>query len=102
MKYHSPPCFPSRNITKSAETHPPPMRDLIIEQPLMGKKTQSFSPKFIGRKKIFNELQKLKSKKACQGSNITVKIIKENINIITDLYITISIIHCLVHIFYQI
>ena len=38
----------------------------------------------IDRKKIFNELQKLKSKKACQGSDIPVKIIKENIDIITD------------------
>ena len=34
IKYHSPPCFPSRNITKNAETHPPLMRDVIIEQPL--------------------------------------------------------------------
>ena len=41
--------------------------------------------KFIDRKKIFNELKKLKGKKACQGSDIPVKIIKENINIITDL-----------------
>ena len=40
--------------------------------------------KFIDRKKIFNELKKLKGKKACQGSDIPVKIIKENINIITD------------------
>ena len=50
----------------------------------MGKKKLSFSFKFINRKKIFNELQKQKSKKACQGSNIPLKIIKENINIITD------------------
>ena len=34
IKYHSPPCFPSRNITKNADTHSPPMRDVIIEQPL--------------------------------------------------------------------
>ena len=40
--------------------------------------------KFIDRKKISNELKKLKSKKACPGSDITVKIIKENVNIITD------------------
>ena len=26
------PCFPSRNITKNVETHPPLMRDVIIEQ----------------------------------------------------------------------
>ena len=25
-----PPCFPSRNTTKNAETHPPLMRDVII------------------------------------------------------------------------
>ena len=48
------------------------------------KKYLSFSFKFIDRKKIFNELQKLKSKKACQGSDISVKTTKENINIITD------------------
>ena len=40
MKYHSPTnppppnCFPSSNITKNAETHLPPLRDVIIEQPL--------------------------------------------------------------------
>ena len=30
------PCFPSRNITKNAETRKPPMRDIIVEQPLKG------------------------------------------------------------------
>ena len=45
---------------------------------------KSFSFKFIDRKKIINELQKLKSKKACRGSDIPVKTIKENIDIITD------------------
>ena len=29
-----PTCFLSRNITKNAETHPPPMWNEIIEQPL--------------------------------------------------------------------
>ena len=33
IKYHSPACFPSRNITKNAATHPPSLRDVIIEQP---------------------------------------------------------------------
>ena len=51
---------------------------------MMGTNNLSFSFKFIDREKIFNELQKLKSKKVCQGSDIPVKIIKENINIITD------------------
>ena len=64
----------------------------------MGTNNLSFSFKFIDRKKTFNELQKLKSKKACQGRNLPVKIIKENIDIITE-FTRISIIHCLVHIF---
>ena len=51
---------------------------------MMGTNNLSFSFKFIDRKKIFNELQKLKSKEPCQGSDIPVKLIKENINIITD------------------
>ena len=50
----------------------------------MDKKNVSFFFKFINRNKIFNELQKLKSKIACQGSDIPVKTIKENINIITN------------------
>ena len=51
---------------------------------MTGTNNLSFFFKFIDRKKIFNELQKLKSKKACQGSDIPVKIIKENINIIKN------------------
>ena len=35
MKYHSPPCFPSHNIMKNAETRPPHIRDVIIKQPPM-------------------------------------------------------------------
>ena len=42
----------------------------------MGTNNLSFSFKFIDRKKIFNELQKLTSKKAYQGSDIPVEIIK--------------------------
>ena len=33
MKYHSPPCFPPRNIAKNAKTLTPLVRDVIIEQP---------------------------------------------------------------------
>ena len=51
---------------------------------MMRTSTLLFPFKLIVRKKIFNELQKLKNKKACQGSDIPVKIIKENIDIITD------------------
>ena len=50
----------------------------------MGTNNLLFSFKFIGRKRIFHELQKIESKKACQGSDIPVKTIKENINFITD------------------
>ena len=62
------------------EKHP----SILKIKEMMGKNNLSFSFKFTDRKKIFNELQKLKSKKACQISDIPVKIIKENINIITD------------------
>ena len=34
IKYHSPSCFLSRNITKNTETLSIPMREVIIEQPL--------------------------------------------------------------------
>ena len=51
---------------------------------MIGTNNLSFSFKFIDRNKILDELQKLKSKKDCQGSNIPVKIIEENIKIITD------------------
>ena len=51
---------------------------------MMDTNNLSLSFKSTDRKKIFNELQKLKSKKACQRSDIPVKLIKENINIITD------------------
>ena len=33
IMYHSSYFFPSRNVTKNAETHPLPMPDVIIEQP---------------------------------------------------------------------
>ena len=36
IKYHSSPCFSSRNITKNAETYPTLTCYVIIEQPLMG------------------------------------------------------------------
>ena len=40
--------------------------------------------KFIDRQTIFKKLQKPKSKKRCQGSDVPVGIIKENIVIIAD------------------
>ena len=59
-------------------------RSILKIREMMGTKNLSFSLKFIDRKKIINELQKLKIKKACQGSDIPVKIIKKNIDMITD------------------
>ena len=41
MKYHSPSYFPSRNITKITDTHPPSMRDVIIEQPPISRIKQN-------------------------------------------------------------
>ena len=52
IKYHSSsPCFPSRTITKNVETHPPLMRDVIIEQPLLRHSTLCFlkGKKSVGR-----------------------------------------------------
>ena len=75
------------NITEPAfcamqkyEKHP----SILKIKEMMDTNNLLFSFKFIDRKKIFNELQKLKSKKACQGSDTPAKIIKENIDIITD------------------
>ena len=67
-------------VIQKYEKHP----SILKNKEMMGTNKLSFSFKFIDRKKIFNELQKLKSKTAFQGSDIPVKIIKENINIITD------------------
>ena len=66
------------------ENHP----SILKIKKMMGKKNLSFSFKFINRKKVFHELQKLKSKKACQGSEISVKIIiiKKNFNITDFIY----------------
>ena len=65
---------------KKYETHP----SIFKIKEMVVKRNFSFSFKFINRNKIFSELQKLKSKKARQGNTIRVKIIKENISIITD------------------
>ena len=50
---------------------------------MMSKKNLP-SFKFIDRQTIFKKLQKPKSKKACQGIDVPVGIIKENIDIIAD------------------
>ena len=59
---------------KKYQNHP----SILKIKEMMSKKNLKFFLKFIDRKK-------LNSNKACQGNNIPVKIIKKNINIITDL-----------------
>ena len=44
----------------------------------------SFSFSFVTKKTILNELRKLNPKKACKESDIPVKIIKENLDIVSN------------------
>ena len=44
----------------------------------------SFSFSFVTKETILNELRKLNPKKACQESDISVKIIKENLDIFSN------------------
>ena len=50
----------------------------------MKKKNMSFSSSFATKEIILNELRKLNLKKACQESDIPVKIIKENLDIVSN------------------
>ena len=50
----------------------------------MKNKNMPFSFSFVTKKTILNELCKLNSKKACQESDIPVKIIKENLDIVSN------------------
>ena len=50
----------------------------------MKNKNMSFSFSFVTKKRILNELRKLNPKKACQESDIPVKIIKENLDIVSN------------------
>ena len=59
----------------------------------MKNKNVTFSFNFVTKKTILNELCKLNPKKACQESDIPVKIIKENF---PTLFTITSIILCLV------
>ena len=44
----------------------------------------SFSFSFVTKETTLNELRKLNPKKACQVSDIPVKIIKENLDIVSN------------------
>ena len=82
IKYHSPPCFPSRNITKNAETHPPPMRDLIVEQLRIEEsyrysfheKSRSSSPEVFYTKKVFLEISQNSQKNTCARVSFLIKL----------------------------
>ena len=50
----------------------------------MKNKNMSFSFSFVTKETILNELRKLNPKKACQESDIPVKIIKENLDIVSN------------------
>ena len=50
----------------------------------MKKKNMSFSFSFVTKGTILNELCKLNPKKDCQESDIPVKIIKENLDIVSN------------------
>ena len=50
----------------------------------MKNKNMSFSFSFATKETILNELRKLNPKKACQESDIPVKIIKESLDIVSN------------------
>ena len=50
----------------------------------MKNKNMSFSFSFVTKETILNELRKLNPKIACQESDIPVKIIKENLDIVSN------------------
>ena len=58
-------------------------RSILKIKEMMGTNNLLLFFKFIDRKKIFHELQKPESKNVCQGSDIPLKTIKENINFIS-------------------
>ena len=51
----------------------------------MKNKNMSFSFSFVTKETILNELCKFNPKKACQESDIPVKIIKDNLDIVSKL-----------------
>ena len=50
----------------------------------MKNKNMYFSFSFVTKETILNELRKLNPKTACQESDIPVKIIKENLDIVSN------------------
>ena len=57
----------------------------------MKNKNMSFSFSFVSKETVLNELRKLNPKEACQESDIPFKIIKENLDIVSNfVYININ------------
>ena len=71
---------PAFKALKKYEKHPSIIK--IIEK--MNNKNMFFSFSFVTKKTILNELWKLNPKNACQESDIPVKIIKENLDIVSN------------------
>ena len=71
---------PVLKAIKKYEKHP----SIIQIKEKMKNKNMSFSFSFVTKETILNELRKLNPKKACQESDIPVKIIKENLDIVSN------------------
>ena len=65
---------------KKYEKHP----SIIKVKEKMKNKNMSFSFTFVTKEAILNELRKFNPKKACQESDIPVKIIKENLDTVSN------------------
>ena len=65
---------------KKYEKHP----SIFKIEGKMKNKNMSFSFSFVTKETILNELRKLNPKKACQEIDIPVKIIKENLDIVSN------------------
>ena len=72
---------PVLKAIKKYEKHP----SIIKIKESMKKKNMSFSFSFVNKEKILNELCKLNPKKVCQESDIPEKVIKENLDIVSNL-----------------
>ena len=65
---------------KKYEKHP----SIFKIEGKMKNKNMSFSFSFVTKETILNELRKLNPKNACQEYDISVKIIKENLDIVSN------------------
>ena len=71
---------PNLKVIKKPEKHP----SIIKIKEKMKNKNMSFSFSFVTKETILNELRKLNPKKACQESDILLKLIKENLDIVSN------------------